>query len=128
MSQVFSTVNVNGGESAANTETIVCTSPIIEVPKDGAVAIITTNGRLQTGAGATGYFLQIRRGATLASLSVFNAGLVTLGANSPFYPVLNFMDLLVGQATVQYSLTYTGNAETGTAIFANSFIGVYFGL
>src|SRR5579864_1985507 len=89
-------------------ETIVQTSPIVEVPRDSAIAIVNWSCSGQLGNTPTGVTFKLYRGSTLAGTLLLNTGSMTggIGTNGQFIGFGGtFVDVLLLQATVQYSLS-----------------------
>lgn len=121
-----STALVNGGESAANTETIIVTTPVCEVPRDSIGVIIVASARILTGTTATAFTMNIRRGNALTSTLVLNNANIAVGASQIIMPIVTFFEFLLLQATAQYSLTFTGVGEGTGSTWNNACISAWF--
>lgn len=113
------TIAALGIYGAAGAEAIVFTTPPLNISLDFAQVILLWYVQFNTGAGTTSYVPRIRRGAALtgALVNIANAVVCTAATVTSFSGV--YVDTPGAVAGQQYSLSLSGNATTGAAVFAD---------
>lgn len=105
-----SPAGVNGNEF------IICSTPIIDVPRESCIVLITASCGFQPGATVTSTTLRIRRGVgALTDAQVFSSGNITnaLTSGTVYELAITAAEMLVGGANVVYTLT--GQANGGSS-------------
>lgn len=119
----FPSVQTNtfiGPLPASAAETIICTTPGLNISLDFSIVLLVCMCQILAGTGTTSYTYRIRRGTTTAGVQV-NASAwsnnVTVGANSCFG--FCYFDTPGAVAAQQYSLTVQQNGATAAGTFGD---------
>jgi hypothetical protein len=94
-------------------QTIICTTPPLNLPLDGALVMIFWWAVFATGSGVTSIIQNILRGATLTSTRINLGGSIAATASSNTNLSGSYVDTPGAVAAQQYSLALTQGAATG---------------
>jgi hypothetical protein len=102
------------------TETIVLTTPPLNIALDFALILLVWTGGLTTGASVTSHVWRLRRGTTLTGAQVGANPLQVTVAAGNFSPATGFyFDTPGAVAGQQYTLTLTQTAATGAGVWSD---------
>ncbi len=119
----FSTTIING-TLVTTAETIMATSPPINLTQDGALVLLFWQIEGVLGVGATAFQIRLRRGTLVTSPLVNVNGGQTLAASTNFLSGGAYPDSPGIVAEQQYTLTCQQVSATGNASINDAFIGV----